>query len=100
MATYSKYSPYRNTPQTWYLGYYDPTPIVPADDDIIFTVTAKYALNPTALSKEMYGNERLYYIFTLANLDIISDPIYDFVEGLEIRVPSNDRVQKIIGGNF
>lgn len=97
MEKYSRYSMYRNTPQTWYLGYFEPTPILPAVDDEMFTITAEFAQNPTKLAKMRYDNERLYYIFTLANLSIISDPIYDFVEGLVIRIPSNIRVQRIIG---
>lgn len=99
-STYSRYSPYRNVKQTWYLDFYNPSPINPADDDEIFIITSVYHENPTKLAREKYGNERLWYIFTLANLDKILDPIYDFKSGLEIRVPSNNRVQKLLGGNF
>lgn len=99
-SNYSRYSPYRNVKQTWYLGYYEPTPINSADDDEIFTITPEYAENPSKLALERYGNERLWYIFSLANMDIIIDPIYDFTVGTEIIVPSNSRIQRLLGGNF
>ncbi|AUS03009.1 baseplate wedge protein [Vibrio phage 2.275.O._10N.286.54.E11] len=100
MANYSRYSVYRSTPQTWYLGYYEPTPITEADDDLFITLTEKYAENPAKLAKELYDNERLYYIFTLANMDLLADPIYDFQAGITLRVPSNNRVQRLLGGSY
>ena len=98
MSDYSRFSPWRNVKQTWYLGYHEPIPIAPADDDVLYTIPNEYNENPAALAKEVYGNERLLYIFALANVDTIMDPIYDFTAGKSIRVPSNSRIQRIIGG--
>lgn len=99
-SSYNRYSRYKSTTQTWYLGYNEPTSIAPSDDDEILTLPAKYNENPAKLAYDRYNNERLYYVFALANIDIIIDPIYDFVTGITIRVPTNARIQKMLGGNF
>ena len=97
---YNRYSPYRKTKQTWYLDHYEPKPIRQADDDKYITLTAKYNEDPAKLAYEEYGNERLWYVFSLANMDILIDPIYDFTTGTTVRVPSKARIEKLIGGNF
>lgn len=98
MAEYNRYSPYKNTPQTWYLDRYVPITMYPASDDSFYTIPSKYHQKPWMLAKEVYGEERLHYIFALLNMDILKDPLYDFREGVVIRVPSYERVQRIIGG--
>lgn len=98
MATYNRYSPYSQTPQTWYLGQYVPLKIPPADDDDFYIIPQKYHERPWMLAKELYHNERLYYIFAITNMDLIQDPIYDFKVGTTIRVPANNRVQRLLGG--
>lgn len=97
---YSQYSPYAKTKQTWYLDYNLPRNIPPADTDDFYTIPAKYNEQPWRLAYELYGNERLYYIFALLNPDLLQDdPIYNFVTGLVIRVPSNQRLQTYLANN-
>lgn len=98
MADYNRYSPYKNTPQTWYLGQYEHISIPVADDDTQYRIPQKYHQRPWMLSNELYGNERLYYVFALTNMDKIQDPLYDFKAGMTIRVPSNTRIQRLLGG--
>ena len=98
MATYNRYSPYKQTDQTWYLGYYVPITILPASDDSYYTIPAKYDQQPWRLAKELYGQERLHYVFALLNMSILKDPLYDFKAGLVIRVPSAARIQNIMEG--
>lgn len=97
MSDYSRYSPYFNVKQTWYLDTYIPKTMKPADDDEILVIPTKYHLKPWLLAKEKYGNERLYSIFAVLNKDILKDPLYDFKAGVTIRVPSVNRVQKYMG---
>lgn len=97
MSEYSRYSPYFKVQQTWYLGTYIPKTMKPADDDRIYVIPNKYHQQPWRLAKEEYGNERLYYIFAILNKDILKDPVYDFKAGVEIRIPSVNRVQKYMG---
>lgn len=96
-SEYSRYSPYFGVKQTWYLDRYVPKNMKPMDDDEIMVIPNKYHHQPWRLAKEKYGNERLYYIFSVLNKDILKDPVYDFNAGLTIRVPSVTRVQKYMG---
>lgn len=97
-SKYSNFSPYAKVRQTWYLDYNLPQPLFPADSDRIYTIEPKYNLRPDKLSKELFGNERLYYIFSDLNPDELEDPIYDFTAGTTIRIPTKDRVQKWLDG--
>jgi hypothetical protein len=95
---YSLYSPYAKVKQTWYLDYNLPQIIIPADSDIQYTIPSQYAEQPWRLAKDLYGNERLYYIFALLNPNTIEDPIYDFSAGKVILVPTLQRVQVWLNG--
>ena len=92
-SQYSLYSPYAKVKQTWYLDYNLPQSLSPAVYDTEYTIPAHFNEQPWRLAKELYGNERLYYIFALLNPDILVDPIYDFTTGTVILVPSLQRVQ-------
>lgn len=92
-STYSQYSPYAKVRQTWYLAYNLPIGIAPADSDIDYTIPSEYNEQPWRLSYELYGNERLYYVFSLLNPNVLVDPIYDFTTGTVIRIPSLQRIQ-------
>lgn len=99
MAQYNRFSPYKNTTQqSWYLDQYDPIQIPVADDDDTYIIPQKYHQRPWMLAKDLYGNERMYYVFAITNMDLIKDPMYDFKAGMEIRIPSNATIQRIMGG--
>lgn len=100
MADYSIFSPYSKVKQTWYLDYNLPRDIPPADTDDFYIIPPKYDEQPWRLSYDLYGNERLYYVFALLNADLLEeDPIYNFKSGLTIRVPSSQRIQTYLNGN-
>lgn len=99
MARYSTFSPYSKVKQTWYLGYNLPRRMFPADSDTIYTIPLEYDEQPWRLAKELFGNERLYYIFALLNPNILIDPIYDFKANVDIRVPSQSRVKDYLGNS-
>ncbi len=99
MVIYSLYSPYAKTKQTWHLGYNLPASIIPADSDSEYEIPNIYHEQPWRLAKELYGNERLYYIFALLNSDLIEDPVYDFTAGKTIRIPTLQRVQQWLNGS-
>lgn len=94
---YSIYSPYYKAKQTsWYMDYYEQPSLPKADSDVLYTIDPMYNEQPWRLAKDLYGNERLYYIFALLNPDLIQDPVYDFKAGIEIRVPTSERVQRYL----
>lgn len=98
MANYNRFSPYKATDQTWHLGYYVPLKLKPSSDDLFYTIPDKYHQQPWRLAKELYGQERLHYVFALLNMGTIKDPLYDFRAGLTIRIPSAARIQKMMEG--
>jgi hypothetical protein len=95
-SKYSLYSPYAKVKQTWYLGYNLPNGIDKASTDIHYTIPNKYDEQPWRLAAELYGNERLYYIFALLNPNELADPIYDFTAGKTISIPSVQRMQSYL----
>lgn len=97
-SKYSEYSPYAKVKQTWYLDYNLPMNIPPADSDIDYVIPNQYDKQPWRLAHDLYGNERLLYIFALLNPDIIEDPLYDFTAGTTIRIPTVQRVQSYLSG--
>lgn len=96
---YSLYSPYAKVKQSWYLNYNLPQVIVPADSDREYVIPSQYDEQPWRLAKDLYGNERLYYIFSLLNSNILVDPIYDFKAGTVIMIPTLQRVQVWLNGS-
>lgn len=90
MVKYKNTSMYKNTPITDnYLGLYEP--VFEPNLEIYNTITlsSKYDKRPDLLAYELYGQSELWWIFVLYNRDIITDPIFDFVSGLEIKIPKN-----------
>lgn len=66
-----------------------------SSDDEFWAIEGKYHQRPDKLAKEKYGNADFYYVFLLANMDLMEDPVFDFEEGLYIRVPSKNNVRRI-----
>ncbi|WEM33299.1 hypothetical protein EJP02_238 [Escherichia phage EJP2] len=97
-SKYSQYSPYSKVKQTWYLDYNLPRGLLPADSDVDYVIPSKYDCQPWRLAAELYGNERLLYIFSLLNPSL-EDPIYDFQAGKTIRIPTVQRVQSYLSGS-
>ena len=52
-----------------------------------YTIENKYNLRPDLLAFNLYGDSELWWVFAKFNQDQLSDPIIDFVSGLEIQVP-------------
>ena len=96
-SSYTNKSPYYKTSQSWFLSPWVPITIPQADDDMYFTITSTYNLKPWVLAKELYDDEKLYWVFAILNKNSLVDPVYDFTTGKTIRIPSNTRLQKIIG---
>lgn len=96
--SYSSTSQYFKTEQSsWCLGLWKKTNIPYDSSDTVITVTSKYNNNPGLLAYETYGDNKLWWVFVVMNPDIILDPIYDFVSGIQIRVPTKSRLQNYIG---
>jgi len=90
MATYSSDSLYRNTD---IIGskYLDDLNV--DNIDLVNTTTKSVKIElrhnekPDLLAHELYGNAKLWWVFSLFNQDKLKDPIIDFKEGITIKVP-------------
>ena len=96
VETYAKTSPYVNTPQRnfliEYLDFYENRPVPSDDSDELIALSPKHEQRPDLLSAELYGTPNLWWVFAVRNPNIIIDPIYDLKSGLEIFVPTKNRM--------
>lgn len=97
-ASYSNVSP-------WYLTKINKNYLmeleirsVPAeDDDFLYTLEPQYTRRPDLLAYDLYGTPKLWWVFVQRNMDVISDPIFDFVPGIKIFLPKKSNLIKILG---
>ena len=97
-ATYSKSSPYINTPMwgpfldTWH-GKTIPTGL----DDAIYQIDPIYNLRPDLLAHDLYKDVGLWWVFAVRNPDVLLDPLMSFRTGTIIYVPSSKTLQTALG---
>jgi hypothetical protein len=95
---YSQRSLYYATPQTSFaLSYYVQRNIIPDSTDTLVQLSQRHTNKPTVLSYDLYGTPAYWWIFNILNPDVIKDPIRDFKQGVIIRVPTQSRLQTLIG---
>lgn len=88
---YKKTSPYYLTPvDSKFSYYYVPRPINPNSRDGVYTIESKYHKRPDLLSYDLFGTVYLWWVFAARNMEILQDPVYDFVTGKTIMVPYID----------
>jgi len=98
MATYSSSSPwYITTQNTSYLELWEPRPIPSSDDDFQYTIQPQYNYRPDLLAYDIYGNPKLWWVFTQRNINILIDPIYDFRSGVTIALPKKTTLLSALG---
>lgn len=97
-VNYSSGSQYYTTTQTsWCLNLLNLRDIEPDVSDQIIYLDSKYKNDPYRLAYDLYGNDKLWWIFMLVNKDTIIDPINDFKAGMVIRLPTAERVSTTLG---
>jgi hypothetical protein len=80
-----------------YMEYYESMDIpFDNDTDYLLLIEKEYEFKPGKLALKLYGSERLTWVFSYFNRDIIQDPIFDLKSGIYIRVPTNDRLQQYL----
>jgi len=98
MTEYSAFSPYFKTEFTGtYLGPWNPRSITREADDIVYEITKQYENRPDLLARDLYGDERLWWVFAVRNPNIIKDPIFDFSEGKKIFIPKKNNIESDLG---
>jgi len=97
-AIYSNTSPWYNTPITnSYLDILTIRPVSEEVDDLLYTIEPQYAFRPDLLAHDLYGNARLWWVFMQRNLDVLQDPILDFVPGTKIYLCKSNSLTTALG---
>lgn len=98
MAKYSQTSPWFVTKTNQnYLDILTIRPVSAEPDDFLYTIESQYANRPDLLAYDLYGDPALWWVFTQRNLDVIYDPIFDFVSGTKIFIPKRSSLFKALG---
>lgn len=80
-----------------YLDLLEVIPVPQARDDILYEITSPYEFRPDLLAYDLYGSKDLWWVFAQRNLDILKDPIYDFIAGTQIYLPQGELLKKRLG---
>ena len=97
-VVYASSSPYAVTPQTsWALGPYVHRPIPPDAGDQILIVDAKYRHKPVLLASDLYGRPDWWWVFYVRNRNVLRDPTWDLEPGIELVVPTETHLSRILG---
>ena len=89
MGFFTNSSPYASTQivDDQYLDTLTIRPIPAQPDDVLYTVEPQYNHRPDLLAYDLYGNEKLWWVFAEFNQDTLIDPILDLKSGMELIVP-------------
>jgi alpha-L-fucosidase len=97
-ANYTNLSPwYLTKPIAYYLDVLTIRPVSAEDDDFLYTLEPQYAYRPDLLAFDLYGTQNLWWVFIQRNLDVIQDPIFDFVPGVQIYIPKKTSLLQALG---
>ena len=99
MASYLGNSPWFNTPtqEGQYLDVLRIRPIPAESDDVLVTIQPQYTHRPDLLAFDLYGDKNLWWVFAQRNMEILKDPIFDLIPGIEIYVPKGDALARVLG---
>jgi len=98
MASYLNTSPWYNTKITQnYLDLLTIRPVAAESDDFLYTLESQYTHRPDLLSYDLYGTPKLWWVFIQRNMDVLQDPIYDFVAGKQIYIPKKTKLFRSLG---
>ena len=98
MATYSILSPWYETAETEnYLDVLTIRPVSAEPDDFLYTIESQYMYRPDLLAFDLYGEAALWWVFMQRNMDVLEDPIFDFVPGKKIYIPKGSSLRTVLG---
>ena len=97
-ATYTALSPWYTTEvKDNYLDVLKIRPVSAEPDDFLYTIEPQYSMRPDLLAHDLYGESALWWVFIQRNLDVLQDPIYDFVPGTKIYIPKGTSLRTVLG---
>lgn len=97
-AKYRNTSPWFKTTTTQnYLDILTIRPVASNASDYLYTIEIQYKHRPDLLAFDLYNDTGLWWVFTQRNLDVIQDPIFDFVPGTQIYIPQLSKLRVVLG---
>jgi len=100
MATvsYTQTSPYYATKTTnGYLDTLNYRTFSMLASDQLYEVNAKYENRPDLLANDLYGDVKLWWVFSVRNKAVLKDPVFDLVAGVKIYLPQLATLKKDLG---
>jgi hypothetical protein len=98
MASYSILSPWYETVEKQnYLDILTIRPVSAEPDDFLYTIESQYMYRPDLLAFDLYGEAGLWWVFIQRNMDVLEDPIFDFVPGKKIYIPKGSSLRTVLG---
>ena len=95
---YPSNSAYSATPQfSWRIGIFAFRSVVPDPTDELYTLSPHHQYRPDKLAYELYNNPSYWWIFSARNPFLRANPIWDFISGLQLMVPTSDRLLRLLG---
>lgn len=97
-ALYTNTSPWFNTEfQQDFLDILTIRPVSAEPDDFLYTIEPQYEYRPDLLAFDLYGEASLWWVFIQRNMDVLQDPVFDFVAGKQIYIPKNSSLRTVLG---
>lgn len=88
-AVYSASSPYYSTGlYGQFLDLMANRAITKLSDDKLYTIDRVYNLRPDLLAYDLYKDAALWWVFAQRNPNVLKDPLFDFVVGTSIYLPT------------
>jgi alpha-L-fucosidase len=98
MATYSILSPWYDTTVTQNsLDILSIRAVSSEPDDFLYVIESQYTYRPDLLAFDLYGDAALWWVFMQRNMDVLLDPIFDFVPGKKIYIPKGSSLRTVLG---
>lgn len=98
MASYDNSSPWANTVENdLYLELLEIRPVPSEPDDFLYTIENQYKFRPDLLAYDLYGNPKLWWVFMQRNMNVLKDPVFDFLPGTRIYIPKQNNLTKFLG---
>ena len=79
------------------LGILNYRRIPPVVSDVQYVIKPQYNYRPDLLASDLYDDPNLWWVFKSRNPNALEDPIFDFVAGVEIKIPTIDVIKRVLG---
>jgi len=72
-------------------------PIPALESDVFWSITKVYEYRPDLLAYDLYADSRLWWVFAQRNPNVLKDPYFDFITGVQIYIPTSNTIITALG---